>query len=92
MARSQPMFTSFVKSAVAVVVLSAGMVLTQPKASAQSLGNDVPNPAAARLEPPALNFRSADEGVEFLTVLGMLGCAVLVICANLVPTKRGHQD
>ncbi|MBL0870742.1 MAG: hypothetical protein IBJ18_09235 [Phycisphaerales bacterium] len=92
MARSQPMFKSFVKTAAAVLVVSAGMMLTQPKAWAQSLGNDVPNPAATRLEPPALNFKSSDEGVEFLTILGMLGCAVLVICANFVPTKRGHQD
>jgi hypothetical protein len=92
MVRSMPMFKLFGKSAVVAVVLSAGLVLTPPKASAQTLGNDVPNPAALRLEPPALNFRSNDEGVEFLTILGMLGCAVLVICANLVPTKRGHQD
>ncbi|CAN5870771.1 hypothetical protein BH11PLA1_BH11PLA1_15470 [soil metagenome] len=67
-------------AAAALLAASAG-ALAQPSEDSKK-----------RIEPPELKFTQKDNGVSFLSTVGMLGVGILVIAANFIPVKRGHQD
>lgn len=70
-----------VLSGLAAVAVLAGGAFAQSQA-----------PAPVKIEPPELRFTTKDQGVGFLSILGMLLVLILVIGVNFIPTKRGHQD
>lgn len=74
-----------------VMAAGLGLAMLAAGAVAQGIGSNVKN-EAVKIEPPTLPFKSSDSNVSFLVYLGLVGILLLVVCSNLIPTKRGHQD
>lgn len=75
------------KSAVAALCLVAAS-----SAVAQPLGFDVEKKdKTEKLQPPTLNQSAGDTGETWI-MIGAVIMVLLAVTANLIPSKRGHQD
>lgn len=71
--------------------LLAGLSTTASAQLGAGSGNAPAQAQAVKLEPPTADLRSEEGGNLWQTAFMVL-IVMLVIGANLIPTKRGHQE
>ncbi|MCW5766576.1 MAG: hypothetical protein KIT68_11450 [Phycisphaeraceae bacterium] len=74
------------------LLIAVAVCCTAAAASAQpGIGFEVERKEKAKLEPPTLNARADDTGQTWV-MIGAVLFVLMAVGANLIPSKRGHQD
>jgi hypothetical protein len=72
------------------LTLAAAACLLSPAAHAQ-LGSNVEKKDTSQMQPPSPNLK-VEEGGDVVPILWSVLIVSVALVANIIPTKRGHQD